>query len=130
MTYTAPMVVRARRLAEEGWSATAISRQLKREFGAGPTRDTVRAWVDPDAAERMRESNIASKRRARARKPKSVSFIDGVMLSLRVEDELSYPTIAKVLRRFYSADVDGERVRARLIALGVEKDQRKARSAA
>lgn len=129
MIYTAPMVDRARRLADDGWTATAISRRLKAEFGQGPSRDTVRAWVDPDAAERMRTSNVASKRRARLRQPKPRSFIDETMLRLRLEDELTYPVIAKVLRRFYAINMDAEKVRFRLYELGVEKNPNKARAA-
>lgn len=128
-TYTAPMVDRARQLSDDGWTATAISRRLKAEFGVQPARDTVRAWVDPDAAERLRIANAASKRRSRARNDaERRTFVERAMLTLRLEDGLPYSTISKVMRRFYGVEASAETIRHRLYELGVEKNPNKTRA--
>jgi hypothetical protein len=58
MGHPIAVVNRAKELAEAGWTAAQIARQIPKEFvGVAPAETTVRRWIDPDYAERQRQSD-------------------------------------------------------------------------
>lgn len=127
--YTAQVAARARELRRAGMTPTEVQAQLGRELGKPPALNSIQCWTDPDAEERIRERDRAAKRRARAGKAHTSAFIDRSMLTLRLDDGLSYTAIAKVMRRFYNVDLDAEQVRHRLYKAGAPKNPEKVRGA-
>lgn len=117
--HNAKTVSRARELAQYGWSPSEIVGQLHRELGVCPAVTTVRCWVEPGFAE-YRNKHY----RSRTKRP---TVSDDLLLALRVEDGLSYPSMRLVLKRFCGVDFKEYTLRQKLYELGVEKNEKKAR---
>lgn len=122
--HSTALLQRARELVEGGWSTGETARRLALEFDLPqpPARTTIRRWTEPGYAElhkRWQEKCV----RGEVRPGRELT--DDLLLALRVEDDLTYSAIAKVARRFYSVDLDPERLRHRLYQLGAPKNENK-----
>ena len=122
-------VSRARELAAAGWTPVPIGRLLAKEFALSspPSANTIRCWIDPGYRDYHAELNRRAMRRRRSGSAQ-VSEPPDVLLALRLEDGLTYPTIAKVARRFLGLELTEYQVRDRLQALGVPKNPNKTRA--
>lgn len=114
--YTTPVVVRARALADAGWSVQAIRGMLQREFGRRPAEQTVRGWLSEDYAAKRRKLVRSARRRAR-----------GLPAPLRISDDLKAERMAALLERgippkgigqvsavFWGEELTGGQVKERL----------------
>lgn len=123
-------VLRARELREVGWSPRQIRLMIADEFGLDrpPSKTTIRQWTEPGFVETERKQRAAAYARHHGSGKPGRFLTDAVLLALREEDELTYPSIAAVVRRFFGVEMTGEQVRGRLYALGVEKNPNKVRA--
>jgi hypothetical protein len=66
--YTSDVVARAREHHAAGWKPSEIRRLIESEVGQRPDWATVKAWVDPKAAEKRRQRTRKSQRALNARR--------------------------------------------------------------
>jgi hypothetical protein len=128
--HSMPTITRVRQLFAGGWSEREIQRLIVEEFGVRPAINSIRYWTD----EKFRRQELRRRRQAgRGESPSPFrgplsELTDGTLLALRIEDGLTYPTIAKVVRRFYGEDIRPDALRHHLNALGVPKNPKKSRA--
>lgn len=136
----------------DGWKIFEIRAYLA-DRGVNVSRETVRAWADPEWWEQRRKRMAEIKRRhdRDARGTLSFKVIDedamqrfraaasaaplaspvaeatpDLLLALRLEDGLTYGAIAKVATRLLGEPMTEQQARYRLIKLGAPKNENKA----
>jgi transposase len=126
------LVRRAKELVEAGWTTGETARRLAVEFDLDPVpaTTTIRRWTEPGYWELHKSWQEKAQRRARGQEPRALRgpLSDDLLMALRVEDELTYSSIAKVARRFFGVDVDPDQLRHRLYELGAPKNPAKSRA--
>jgi hypothetical protein len=125
---TRPQAMRtAREMYDDGhgWTITEIRRYLLQQ-GFEVSRYAVHGWVDQEwwAGELERKRRVREVRRGEA--PKAVT--PELLRALRLDDELSYSAIAKVVSRFYGESMTEDQARYRLYELGAPKNSNKSRA--
>lgn len=132
--HSMPTITRARQLAAGGWTEREIQRLLAEEFGVRPAINSIRYWTDEKFRQQELKRRDRHRRRDRAAArgetpspfmaPK-LGLTDEALLALRLEDEMTYPTIVKVVRRFYGQEINETALRRHLNALGAPKNPNK-----
>jgi len=124
------VVARAKELVEAGWTTGETRKLLAQEFSLArlPSATTIRSWTEPGYRELHRTWQLkCSQNRVAAPAPPPSALTPDLLLSLRVEDGLSYSAIAAVVRRFFGEDLTENQVRYRLTErLGAPKNAAKA----
>lgn len=147
-------ITTARTMYAGGWKIDQIRIYL-RKHGVKTSWARVKMWVDDEYAERYRrrERDRSRRRNREINGVKSFRVLDqqaretlvrelavpataataeltpDLLIALRLEDGLTYPTIAKVVRRFFGENVTENQVRLQLAKLGAPKNPNKARAA-
>lgn len=129
--YSMKVVKRARELYAAGWKPPRISGFLRREFGVGPSPQTIRLWCSKPATEETRRAERARRRREwRTKNPRRVHsrLSDDWKLERMVELRdrgLSFTAISHVADVWWGESLTEAQVRGRLA--GKRKyDRRKA----
>jgi hypothetical protein len=118
--YTSMTIARAREHHRAGWTIEEIRDLVAEELGRRPTWHTVRCWIDPGYAHRLRgrirRAQRASRERKLGRKP--IRNVTPEWEAGRVKElhdgGLAYDAIVVVARLWWGAKLTEHQVRGRL----------------